>query len=178
MPKHRSVESAEEQSAHRAGHPQTRDRISPQRRSANMSAIRSTDTSPELMLRRELWRRGLRYRLRRRVVGTRPDIVFSGRRIAVFVDGCFWHGCPVHYRPPVGNASYWSAKIEGNCARDRRNDAALAGDGWRAVHLWECEVRADVSAAAELVIDALRSPGTLPPVRTGEDANASLQRTP
>lgn len=150
-------QDGESTSADRSGLTHSRDRLSPRRRSANMRAIRSTDTAPELMLRRNLWGRGLRYRLRQRIAGARPDLAFCDARVAVFVDGCFWHGCPVHYRPPVGNAGYWSAKIDGNCARDRRNDTALAADGWAVLRLWECDVRADPSAAGDEVARAVRS---------------------
>ena len=132
----------------------TRDRITPAQRSENMRSIRSRNTQPELLLRRELWRRGLRYRLGRRVHGTRPDLIFTRAKLAVFVDGCFWHGCPTHYRPPAGNAGYWRSKIEGNRARDARNNDALAESGWRALRLWECEVKRDPSLAADVVAAA------------------------
>jgi DNA mismatch endonuclease (patch repair protein) len=157
MPENQREETGRGSIADGSGSVHSRDRLSPRRRSANMRAIRSMDTTPELLLRRNLWSRGLRYRLRQRIAGARPDLVFCYARVAVFVDGCFWHGCPVHYRPPVGNASYWSAKISGNCARDRRNDNALATDGWAVLRLWECEVRADPAAAGDEVAGVVRS---------------------
>jgi DNA mismatch endonuclease, patch repair protein len=122
-----------------------------------MRAIRSGDTGPEIVLRKELWRRGLRYRLRHRLHGTRPDLVFIGSKLAVFVDGCFWHGCPEHYRAPVGNAGYWLEKIKGNQERDRRNDLALVNAGWRVLRFWECSVERDPNVAADTVADAIRA---------------------
>lgn len=108
-------------------------------------------TRPELDLRSELHRRGLRFRVSIRPVPTirrRADIVFSRRLIAVFMDGCFWHACPQHFRPPATNSSYWSAKITGNHARDRNTDASLASAGWTVVRVWEHEA---VLAAADKV---------------------------
>ena len=83
-----------------------------------MRAIRSIDTTPELTLRKLLWRGGVRYRLYRKVCGTRPDLIFVGARVVVFVDGCFWHGCPQHYRVPAGNHAYWAEKLRLNQDRD------------------------------------------------------------
>ena len=123
-----------------------------------MQLQRERDTQPELALRRALHRRGLRYRVDRQIVpGTRrrADIVFSGPRVAVFVDGCFWHGCPDHGNAaPKTNTRYWLSKIEGNQARDRDTDARLIEAGWRVVRFWEHE---DVEAAAEHVVALVRS---------------------
>src|SRR5690554_5676106 len=99
-------------------------------RSETMRRVRSRDTSCELLLRRELHRRGLRYSLRRKLPGS-PDVVFVAKRVAVFVDGCFWHGCLIHCRRPSGNAGYWNAKIERNMERDVRVNATLTAQGWR-----------------------------------------------
>lgn len=123
-----------------------------------MRAIRSRDTAPELLVRRELWRRGIRYRLGQRVCGARPDMLFRKARLAVFIDGCFWHGCPVHYRPPVGNADYWRGKIGQNQARDRRNDAALNEAGWIVKRFWECVVLTNPLAIADEIADMLLPP--------------------
>jgi DNA mismatch endonuclease, patch repair protein len=120
-----------------------------------MSRIRSKHTTPELLLRKELWRRGFRYRLHQKIGKARPDLVFHHPRVAVFVDGCFWHGCPVHYIAPVGNAPYWSSKIEGNRTRDLQNTAALTEAGWTVVRLWECDVKQNPGAAVAIVADAL-----------------------
>jgi len=108
-------------------------------------ANRKRDTRPEVSLRSALHRRGLRFRkdllLRcSNGVKVRPDIVFTASRVAVFVDGCFWHGCPDHGTVPRSNVDYWRPKFEANVARDRRADDALAQDGWLVIRVWEHEV--------------------------------------
>lgn len=106
-----------------------------------MQGQRRTGTEPELALRRELWRRGLRYRVDLKVLGSRrrADIVFVGARVAVFVDGCFWHSCPLHGTNPKNNAEWWSEKLSANVRRDRDTDAALANADWIVVRVWEHE---------------------------------------
>ena len=111
------------------------------------------DTVPELRLRKELHRRGLRYWVDRSVVPGAPrrrvDMVFPREQIAVFVDGCFWHGCPEHGRRVHNvNSWYWPDKIKGNIARDRDTDARLTQDGWRVIRVWE---HADHIAAADAI---------------------------
>lgn len=112
------------------------------------------DTKPELELRRVLYSRGLRYRVDRPVltgVRRRPDLVFIGSRVAVFVDGCFWHGCPEHATWPASNAAFWREKIEANRKRDADTNARLAAAGWTVVRVWEHEnpiVAADCVEAA------------------------------
>jgi len=114
-------------------------------KSEQMARVRSKDTHPEMQLRRALWMSGLRYRLRPDLPGT-PDLAFVRSRIAVFVDGCFWHGCPAHYTRPVRNAQFWKDKVERNRTRDRRVDQALAALGWTSLRVWEHEVVQDVDA--------------------------------
>ena len=109
-------------------------------RSLCMSKNRGRNTGPELRLRRALWAAGLRYRLGTTLPG-RPDIVFPRARLAVFVDGCFWHGCPEHFQQPANNADFWAAKIEANHRRDLRVDAQLVADGWSVVRVWEHDVQ-------------------------------------
>jgi DNA mismatch endonuclease (patch repair protein) len=108
-----------------------------------MQAIRRTDTKPELALRSALHRLGYRFRkdFRIRAYGTwiRPDIVFTRKRLAVFVDGCFWHSCPDHGRQPKSNEWYWLPKLERTKERDVRATALLEAAGWRVVRLWEHE---------------------------------------
>lgn len=108
-----------------------------------MRANRRADTSPEVRLRSELHRRGLRFRkdLRLSLDGrfVRPDIVFTRHRVAVFVDGCFWHCYPEHLARPKSNVDYWTAKLAGNVARDRSNDEVLKANGWRSLRIWEHE---------------------------------------
>jgi DNA mismatch endonuclease (patch repair protein) len=107
-----------------------------------MIGNRSRDTGPELALRSALHALGLRFRVDARPVAAIPrraDVVLRGDRIAVFLDGCFWHGCPDHFRPPATNADYWSAKIAGNRARDASTGALLEAAGWVVVRVWEHE---------------------------------------
>jgi DNA mismatch endonuclease (patch repair protein) len=137
----------------------SRDRLSPEKRSSLMRAIRRADTRPELLLRRYLWARGARYRLEQRVQKARPDLFFKSSRVAVFVDGCFWHGCPIHYRPPAGNASYWRGKIERNRARDERNTRDLEAAGYAVLRFWECDVKAHPEGAADQVLSAVKNSG-------------------
>lgn len=124
---------------------------------AVMRGNRSVETKPERALRSALHRRGLRFRKNARPdrsLACRADIVFHGARIAVFVDGCFWHRCPIHGIRPVTNRSYWDAKIDRNVNRDRRNDATLTSAGWVVIRIWEHE---PVEAAASRVELAVRS---------------------
>ena len=114
-----------------------------------MQGNRKRDTRPELALRSELHRRGLRYRIDQKPLkGLRckADIVFRRQKVAVFVDGCFWHGCPDHGTSPKTNAAYWSAKIGRNTERDRLNDAELSDAGWVVVRVWEHEIPAEAAS--------------------------------
>ena len=115
-----------------------------------LSAQRSTDTKPEMALRRLLHGRGMRYRVHHPVPGTRRrmDLAFLGPKVAVFVDGCFWHGCPRHATAPKNNADWWRAKLDANRARDRRVDAHLEEAGWSVIRIWEHE---DPDAAADRI---------------------------
>lgn len=107
--------------------------------SAQMQRMGRRDTAPELALRRALTARGLRYRLHRRDLPGTPDIAFISARVAVFVDGCFWHGCSDHGVMPKANREWWQAKLAANSARDARKDEALIAGGWLPVHVWEHE---------------------------------------
>ena len=133
----------------------------PQRQAANpkmhakFSALARKDTSPELAVRRALHRAGLRYRVEYRVQGLprrRVDIAFPRKRVAVFVDGCFWHGCPEHRKPPATNHSWWQWKMETNRNRDRDTDTRLAELGWTVLRIWEHE---SVDGALVRILDAL-----------------------
>jgi DNA mismatch endonuclease, patch repair protein len=108
---------------------------------AVMRANKKKDTSPELAIRRLLFARGLRYRIHYPVrVGrllVKPDIVFPRRRVAVFIDGCFWHSCPEHGTNPKVNTGYWGAKLERNRQRDRLVNDTLTADGWQVIRVWE-----------------------------------------
>lgn len=120
--------------------------------SARMSNTRGRDTSAEMIVRRALHRRGLRYRVNfRPVPGLRrtADIAFTKQRIAILIDGCFWHGCPDHYRPATGGRSqFWADKIQQNRRRDGESSQAFAAAGWRVLRFWEHE-------AADRVVDRI-----------------------
>lgn len=111
--------------------------------SAQMKGNRGVDTSPERRVRSLLHRQGLRFRKNSVIavdaVRVRPDIVFRSARVAVFIDGCFWHGCPVHGRTPQVNRPYWRAKLARNLERDNRNGALLTRAGWVVLRYWEHE---------------------------------------
>ena len=121
------------------------DKISTIRRRANMVAIRSKNTRPEIAVRQFLFRNGLRFRLHAKALPGRPDIVIPSRQVAIFVHGCFWHGCNkcIDGRRKVkSNVEYWTDKVLGNKQRDRRNTKALRDMGWVVLTIWECEVAA------------------------------------
>jgi DNA mismatch endonuclease, patch repair protein len=135
------------------GYPEPLDTDVSQRFRAN----RRRDTKPERALRSELHARALRFRkdlpIRAGARLVRPDVVFTRVRVAVFLDGCYWHACPEHGTSPQRNSAYWSSKLKLNVERDRAVDAALAEAGWRVIRIWEHEAPAD---AANRVIEALR----------------------
>ena len=136
---------------------------------------RSRDTQHEVLLRRELWRRGLRFRKNLRSLPGKPDIVFLGPRVAVFCDGDFWHG---RNWPALkeklehgSNAGYWPAKIASNVERDRQNTSLLEKDGWCVVRIWETDIKRDLAAAANGVEEAVRAR------RQEREHNTALQRS-
>ncbi|MGW4398359.1 very short patch repair endonuclease [Amycolatopsis nivea] len=127
-----------------------------------MKGNRGRDTVPELALRSLLHRRGLRYRVSTRPLKTSrrtTDIVFPRAKVAVFVDGCFWHGCPEHHRPSSVNSAFWREKIEGNRRRDAETTAMLEAEGWTVIRAWEHD---DPVTTADQVEAAVRAamPGT------------------
>jgi len=149
----------------------SRIRLSPSFRELSSSSVAATrvgranrkrDTQPELLLRRELWRLGLRYRLHASGIPGNPDLVFASARAVVFVDGDFWHGRRWRNRRlrlAVGaNAEYWIAKIERNRARDRANNRRLKQLGWQVIRVWETEVRRDPSRIAATVLAQISLP--------------------
>jgi DNA mismatch endonuclease (patch repair protein) len=138
---------------------------------ASMQGNRRKDTKPEVAVRSLLHRAGLRFRKHvRPLSGLRceADIVFPRQRVAVFVDGCFWHGCPEHGGRPARNSDYWNAKIARNVARDRRNDDALAAADWTVLRFWEHDDPQAVLAAVRATLGrqpARGEPPTAPPAR-------------
>jgi DNA mismatch endonuclease, patch repair protein len=121
-----------------------------------MRGNRKRDTGPELAVRRAVHRCGLRYRVAVRPIPGLPwtaDLVFRGSGVAVFVDGCFWHGCPDHYVPPRSNSGYWVPKIERNRSRDRRVDEVLRSAGWVVIRIWEHEDPEEAAAGVVLTVN-------------------------
>jgi DNA mismatch endonuclease (patch repair protein) len=125
-----------------------------------MSRQKSRDTQIELGIRKALHAAGLRYRVHRKPVGgvrREADIVFGSVRVAVFVDGCFWHGCPQHATWPKNNAEFWRAKIEGNRRRDADTDERLLQAGWLSVRIWEHESIGAAAARVRSVVESRRT---------------------
>lgn len=123
--------------------------------SARMSRQKRQETQPEMQLRRALHRMGLRYRVNLPLPGMprrRADVTFTRAQLAIFVDGCFWHRCPVHATAPVNNGSWWERKLEANVTRDRDTDRRLHEIGWTVLRFWEHE---DMETAAAAVSDVL-----------------------
>jgi len=131
-----------------------------------MRANRKRDTRPELLLRSHLHRLGLRFRTQLRIecgeIAVRPDVIFTRSRLAVFVDGCFWHRCPEHGNLPRSNSAYWRPKLERNVSRDALVSSALLGAGWKVVRVWEHENPKD---AAERIEKIVRGRGGVMPAR-------------
>ena len=119
------------------------DTMTPEQRSRCMAAIKGKDTKPELIVRKYLFSRGLRFRVQVRALPGNPDIVLPKYKTVIFVNGCFWHGhegCR-YFRLPKSNVRFWKEKIERNVARDVRNEAELTALGWRVIRVWECEIK-------------------------------------
>lgn len=128
------------------------DVVGPETRSRMMSGIRGKDTQPEVLVRRALFAAGFRFRLHRRDLPGAPDVVLPGRRIAIFIHGCFWHmheGCRFA-KLPATRPDFWKAKLEGNAERDRRAVEALLAKNWRVLVVWECATKD--KAAADLTL--------------------------
>lgn len=127
------------------------DIVSPEKRSRMMAGIRAKGTKPEMLVRRALFAEGFRFRLHQRNLPGGPDIVLPGRKVAIFVHGCFWHchaGCR-YAKLPSSNTDFWRKKLDGNVQRDHRAIEALRSSGWRVLTVWECATR-DKSVAASI----------------------------
>ena len=127
------------------------DVLSPEQRRHCMSRIRGRDTKIEVLLRKSLWHRGLRYRIKSTLPG-KPDIVFHKSRVLVFVDGCFWHRCAEHYSSPKTNAEFWENKIRANVARDIVVNKLLTKDGWTVIRLWEHSIKRDLTDCIDRIV--------------------------
>lgn len=129
------------------------DVMTPEQRSRCMAAVKGKDTKPEMIVRRYLFSRGLRYRVNNRKLPGSPDIVLKKYKTVVFIDGCFWHGhegCK-YYRLPKTNVDFWRHKIAMNIARDYANGVDLRLAGWRVIRIWECDIKTKVKREATLV---------------------------
>ena len=137
--------------------------MSPYERSEIMRKIRGVDTTPETSLRRALWSAGVKgWRLHSRQLPGKPDLIFTRSKLAVFVDGCFWHGCPQCYRRPNSSNDYWDGKLAKNIDRDKSNTLKLVEDGWSVLRLWEHEIVSNISGCVSTVSKILSLP-QLPP---------------
>jgi DNA mismatch endonuclease, patch repair protein len=131
------------------------DVLTPEQRKLNMSRIQGRDTKPEMLIRRGLHVRGLRYRLHDRTLPGRPDLVFPKYRTVVFVHGCFWHahGCALS-KLPTTRQDFWKRKLAGNVVRDHKAINALQSDDWRVLVIWECALRGSGRLPQESVLDS------------------------
>lgn len=136
----------------------------PAARRRNLAAVRGRDTKPEMIVRRLLFAAGYRYRLQRRDLPGRPDIVLPSRQTVIDVRGCFWHRCP---DPACKNAvlpktrvDWWTAKLNRNVERDRNNQAKLEAAGWRVKVVWECQVRRSANDVRQMLVEFLGPPGS------------------
>ena len=122
-----------------------------------MSANRAKNSTPELTLRKALWKAGLRgYRLHYKKVPGRPDISYVSKKLAIFVHGCFWHRCPkCSYKLPKTNSAFWQAKFERNVARDERKAKDLRNIGWTVLTVWECDLKEDLPGVVHAIQKAL-----------------------
>jgi DNA mismatch endonuclease (patch repair protein) len=137
------------------------DIVAPEKRSKMMAGIRGKNTKPEMLVRRALFAKGLRFRLHRRDLPGTPDIVLPGRKVAIFVHGCFWHqhqGCRFA-KMPASNKPFWEEKLRENIGRDRRNISRLLHNGWRVLIVWECltRLKQDISQIGDDLISWIQS---------------------
>ncbi|MBV2125000.1 MAG: very short patch repair endonuclease [Candidatus Thiodiazotropha sp. (ex Ctena orbiculata)] len=124
------------------------DNLTPTQRRHCMSRVTGKNTKPEVLLRKALWSKGLRYRLHYKIIG-KPDIVFVAARVAVFVDGCFWYGCPEHGSIPKSRREFWEKKIKKSIKRDQRVVNELGAAGWLVLRYWEHAVTDDLDKIVE-----------------------------
>lgn len=131
------------------------DVMTKEQRSRCMASIRGRNTSPEINLRKVLWAKGLRYRLRYKLVG-KPDLVFVKERVALFVDGCFWHRCHKHSNLPKNNAPFWAKKLSRNVERDTEVTQALRDAGWTVIRIWEHSLKNGLPSTVARIIKAVK----------------------
>ncbi len=130
------------------------DNLTKAQRSYCMSKIRSKDTKPELILRKSILQKGLKFKIKSDLPG-KPDIIFPVKKLVVFVDGCFWHKCPICYKKSKSNKKYWLKKIEGNVRRDAQNKKILKKLGWTVIRIWGHEIKNNSEKAAKKILSSL-----------------------
>ncbi|WP_321508168.1 very short patch repair endonuclease [uncultured Methanoregula sp.] len=127
------------------------DVLTPDQRAYNMSRIRGKNTGPEIKFRKLLWSAGIKgYRIHYSLLG-KPDIVFIKKKIVIFIDGCFWHKCPVCFKEPETRTEFWMKKIQSNIDRDKKINAQLEKDGWTVIRVWEHEIKKNSSAVIKSI---------------------------
>ena len=127
------------------------DNLTKKQRQHCMSQIKSGNTKPEITIRKLIWKKGYRYRIGHGLRG-KPDMVFPSYGIAVFIDGCFWHGCHRHYKMPASNVNYWKQKISGNKRRDKKIERHLKKAGWKVIRIWEHDVKKNPEKIVDRII--------------------------
>ena len=133
------------------------DVLTPEQRKFNMSRIRGKNTQPELIIRKLLYSKGVKgYRIHYKLPG-KPDIVFIKRRLVIFIDGCFWHKCPIDFKEPKTRKEFWMTKINSNVLRDQINQNLLKSAGWTVIRIWEHEVRKNPEEVVERIIKLLKN---------------------
>jgi len=133
------------------------DTVDPRTRSEIMRKIKAKDTKLEKLVRSEMWRRGYRYQKNVRGLVGKPDMVFPGMKTAVFIDSCFWHGCPKHLRVPKSNVDYWSNKIKKNKQRDEAINREYKNSGWQVVRIWEHDIKTSLEETMRKLAQILDS---------------------
>ncbi len=153
------------------------DVLSKEKRSELMARIRGTNTGPERVLRSALRRRRIRYRSYQRIAGATVDVVIPDHRIAVFVHGCFWHGCPKHGSHPSTNVSYWQKKLKGNMERDLAHASSVKRAGWDVVTVWEHSLRKGGESAVDMIVRRIARKATHRKGRGGRPEGTSGRLT-
>ncbi len=131
------------------------DTFAPKTRSSIMRAVKSSNTKLEKLVRSALWRNGLRFRIKNKLPG-KPDMVFKGAKTVIFIDSCFWHGCPEHCRMPSSNTEYWNKKIQRNEKRDNEINKIYENLDWNIIRIWEHELKTDPAKTLEKLENHIR----------------------